>query len=67
MRLSTSSHFSTSLRVALKVAVCLWASFSLAGCTANSAANSIRLATGSTTGYYYQLGLALENSVEETV
>ncbi|MEM6450055.1 MAG: TAXI family TRAP transporter solute-binding subunit [Cyanobacteria bacterium P01_D01_bin.105] len=40
---------------------------SLASCAAAPTASSLRLATGSPTGYYYQLGQALEGSAEETV
>jgi len=40
-------------------------SFSLVGCT--PAPKSIRIATGSTTGYYYRLGQSIQASVEETV
>ncbi|MGB3671339.1 MAG: TAXI family TRAP transporter solute-binding subunit [Phormidesmis sp.] len=39
--------------------------FSLVGCT--PAPKTIRIATGSTTGYYYRLGQSIQISIEETV
>ncbi|MEM9088022.1 MAG: TAXI family TRAP transporter solute-binding subunit [Cyanobacteria bacterium P01_F01_bin.53] len=39
----------------------------LVGCNIAPTSDALRLATGSPTGYYYQLGQALESSVEESV
>lgn len=39
----------------------------LVGCNIAPTSDALRLATGSPTGYYYQLGQAIESSVEESV